>query len=117
MNNNTKWTTMWSNAMSIADHEPAMYAKDITLRYPIFCPLDATSLKFTFDNFTGTEPITINAAYCAKTTDERSIDTNSTTPITFNGKTNIIIESGEQITSDAIDLPVHSIIYIFRFIL
>lgn len=108
MSNNTKWTTMWANAMSIADHEPAMYAKDITLRYPIFCPFDTTSLKFTFDNFTGTEPITISAAFCAKTTDERSIDTSSITPITFNGKTSITIDADDQITSDATNFDVNS---------
>jgi lysophospholipase L1-like esterase len=108
MNTTTKWTTMWANAMSIADNEPAMYAKDITLRYPVFCPLDATSLRFTFDNFTGKEPITITSATCAKTTEERSIDTTSTTTITFNGCPSITIPAGEQVTSDAIDFSVKS---------
>lgn len=33
-----KWVTMWGNAQSTVTPEPAFYAKDITLRYPVFIP-------------------------------------------------------------------------------
>lgn len=29
--NDTKWVSMWGNAMSIAEHHPEGYAKDLTL--------------------------------------------------------------------------------------
>ena len=29
----TKWTAMWGNAMSIAEHKAEEYSKNITLRY------------------------------------------------------------------------------------
>ena len=31
----TKWVACWGNAPSITDQKEAMYAKNITLRYPI----------------------------------------------------------------------------------
>ena len=30
--NNTNWVSVWGNAVSIAEHHPEAYAKDITLR-------------------------------------------------------------------------------------
>lgn len=35
----TKWTAMWGNAMSIAEHKAEEYSKNITLRYPVYAPL------------------------------------------------------------------------------
>ena len=31
----TKWVACWGNATSITDRREAVYAKDITLRYPV----------------------------------------------------------------------------------
>jgi len=45
-----QWVSMWGNAVSIAEHRPEGYAKDITLRYPIYVPFDGEALRFTFDN-------------------------------------------------------------------
>jgi lysophospholipase L1-like esterase len=55
-----KWVAVWGNAMSIAEHRPENYAKDITLKYPIYTPFDGDSIRLTFDNFCGTEDITID---------------------------------------------------------
>lgn len=50
------------NAVSIAEHRPESYAKDITLRYPVYAPFDGTALRFTFDNYCGSEPVSITKA-------------------------------------------------------
>ena len=63
--NTTKWVAMWGNAMSIAEHRPESYAKNITLRYPVYAPLSGDGLRFTFDNFCGTERIDITRATVA----------------------------------------------------
>ena len=55
-----KWVSIWGNAVSIAENRPERYAKDITIRYPIHIPFSGNSLRLTFDNYCGTEPITIN---------------------------------------------------------
>lgn len=62
----SKWVSMWGNAMSITEHRPSTYAKDITLRYPIFCTFSGHGLKIAFDNYCGTEPVTITRASVMK---------------------------------------------------
>lgn len=60
-----QWISMWGNAVSIAEYRPEGYAKNITLRYPIYVPFDGEALRFTFDNYCGTENIDITRATVA----------------------------------------------------
>ena len=59
---NTTWISSWGNAVSIAEHHPQSYAKDITLRYPVYLPFSGEALRFTFDNYCGSEPVVISGA-------------------------------------------------------
>lgn len=59
------WTAVWGNAVSIATHMPESYARNITLRYPIDIPFSGNQLRFTFDNYCGSEDITIRRATIA----------------------------------------------------
>jgi lysophospholipase L1-like esterase len=59
MNHETNWVSVWGNAVSVAENRPERYAKDITIRYPIHIPFAGTALRLTFDNYCGTEPITL----------------------------------------------------------
>ena len=59
MNQNTNWVSVWGNAVSVAENRPERYAKDITIRYPIHIPFAGKALRLTFDNYCGTEPITL----------------------------------------------------------
>lgn len=86
----TKWVACWGNATSITDQREAMYAKDVTLRYPIRIVFDGSALRFRFSNITGTEPVKLSKCYVDKT------------PITFQGDSNVTIASGEEVTSDEI---------------
>ncbi|MBQ6806151.1 MAG: lipase [Lachnospiraceae bacterium] len=104
----TKWTAMWGNAMSIAEHKAEEYSKNLTLRYPIYAPFNGSALRFTFDNFCGTEAITISRAVVSVSTDEKSVDTNTTTTITFGGQNTCTISAGETLTSDAVSFPVQA---------
>jgi len=45
------WVTMWGNAQSTVLPQPAIYAKNITLRYPLFIPFSGNKIRITFDNF------------------------------------------------------------------
>ena len=53
------WITAWGSAVSIADRRPAMYAKDLTLRYPLLMTLSGSAVRITLDNFCGTEAVTL----------------------------------------------------------
>lgn len=63
MNNESKkWVAAWGNAMSITDHRVETYSKDITLRYPVYCPFSGSKVRITLDNYCGTETVTISKA-------------------------------------------------------
>ena len=42
-----------------AENRPERYARKITIRYPIHIPFDGSALRLTFNNYCGTEPITL----------------------------------------------------------
>ena len=95
-NKYTKWVACWGNATSITDQKAAMYAKDITLRYPIRMVFSGNKIRFRFSNLTGTEPVTLTKCYAEKT------------PITFDGKPSITIQPGREVTSDEISFDVQA---------
>ncbi len=90
----THWVSVWGNAVSVAENRPERYAKDITIRYPISIPFDGKAIRLTFDNYCGTEPITLNKVtilYGGKFH-----------PITFAGNRDVTIGAGELRLSDPI---------------
>ena len=60
MKQHNHWVSVWGNAVSVAENRPERYAKDITIRYPIHIPFSSSALRLTFDNYCGTESITLN---------------------------------------------------------
>ena len=57
-----RWVSVWGNAVSVAENRPERYAKNITIRYPVRVPFDGSALRLTFDNYCGTEAITMAEA-------------------------------------------------------
>lgn len=117
-----KWVSFYGNAMSIAEHKAEGYSKNITLRYPVYCPFGGQALRLTMDNYCGTEPICITQISAAlqddttpPTTDETGkpltlagtqVVETTLTPVTFGGQTEVLIPAGERAVSDPISLPV-----------
>ena len=114
--NVTKWVSMWGNAVSIAEHQPESYAKDITLRYPVYAPFSGSSLRFTFDNYCGKEAITITRATVAIADSDLTGKSDLSCPlladslaeITFNGESSVTLAANETIISDAIPFSVNA---------
>jgi len=92
--NTTHWTSIWGNAVSIAENRPESYSKNITLRYPIYSHFAGESIRLTFDNYCGTEAITIS-----KTT---LLINNEFVTVTFDQKPSVTIPAGVRIVSDEI---------------
>lgn len=65
MSQTQHWASMWGNAVSVVEHRPEGYAKNITLRYPVDVPFSGSALRFTFDNYCGAEPVKITRATVA----------------------------------------------------
>ena len=99
MTNTSKhWASVWGNAVSIAENRPESYGKNITLRYPVYSRFGGEAVRLTFDNYCGTDPITIS-----KTTvlvDGVFYD------VTFGGKADVTIPAGENAVSDAVECTV-----------
>lgn len=98
----TKWVACWGNATSITDRKECVYAKDITLRYPIHMCFDGSAIRMRFSNLTGTEPITITSAFVAV----RDKDVYSPISITFNGKESVEIAPGSEIECDSTNIKI-----------
>ena len=94
------WSSIWGNAVSIAENRPERYAKNITIRYPIRVPFDGSVLRLTFDNYCGTESVTIH-----KTT---LLVRNAFIPVTFGGERAVTIGAGENVTCDPVDVALHA---------
>ena len=98
MKENQRWVSVWGNAVSVAENRPERYAKDITIRYPINIPFAGSALRLTFDNYCGTEAITmskITVFYGGEFY-----------PVRVDGARGITIPAGEKIVTDPLELEV-----------
>ena len=93
------WVSVWGNAVSVAENRPERYARDITLRYPVISTFTTTSVRLTFDNYCGTEPITIQ-----KTTVFYGGKFHT---VTFGGDGSVTIPAGEKAVSDPLAIFVN----------
>lgn len=98
MKQTQRWVSVWGNAVSIAENRPERYAKDITIRYPIHVPFGGTAVRLTFDNYCGTEPVTLNKVTC--------FYGGKFYPVNFGGKREVTILAGEQTVTDPLELNI-----------
>ena len=99
MEHNQHWVSVWGNAVSVAENRPERYAKDITIRYPIHIPFGGSAIRLTFDNYCGTEPITLH-----KTT---VFYGGSFHPVTFGANREVTIGAGEKAVSDPLEIKLN----------
>ena len=103
-----KWVTMWGNAQSKVLPMPATYAKNLTLRYPIFIPFNGNKIKITLDNFCVDEDVKIDLVAVSighKLSDEQNEDIKY---LTFNGKYEVTISANSFVESDELDIKLKS---------
>ena len=58
-----KWVTIYGNAQSTVMPHPAVYAKDLTLRYPVYIPFGGNKIRIRLENFCGKEDVFIESVY------------------------------------------------------
>ena len=98
MSEHQHWVSVWGNAVSVAENRPERYAKDITIRYPILIPFNGTGLRLTFDNYCGTEPITLNKVTV--------LHNGVFHPIFFGGNREVTIGAHDRVVSDALTVTI-----------
>ena len=91
-----KWVSVWGNAVSVAENRPERYAKNITIRYPIHIPFASDAIRLTFDNYCGSEPITL-----AKVT---VLYGGIAYPVYFSNERSISIPAGDNAISDPLTI-------------
>jgi len=102
----TKWVSCWGNATSIIDQKECVFSKDITLRYPVFMCFDGSKVRLRFSNLTGVEPVTLTKVTIAASINDRDIDEETDTIVTFDGNESVEIIPGKEVTSDEIAFEV-----------
>ena len=98
MERNQHWVSVWGNAVSVAENRPERYAKNITIRYPIHVPFGGHGLRLTFDNYCGTEAVTLHKVtvfYGGKFH-----------PVYYNASREMTIDAGETIVTDPLELEI-----------
>ena len=95
-----KWVAAWGTSPSIADAQPAQYAKDITLRYVLKMTICGSRIRLRFDNlFSAEEASLTRVTVC-------TAGTESTMPLTFSGRETGVIPAGASLTSDELAMDV-----------
>ena len=98
MANHSKWVSVWGNAVSVAENRPERYAKDITLRYPVITSFSCSAVRLTFDNYCGTEPVTLDKVTL--------LYDGVFYPVTFGGEPSVTMGAEENAVSDPLALSV-----------
>lgn len=93
------WVSVWGNAVSVAENRPERYAKNITIRYPIHIPFAGAGLRLTFDNYCGTEPVTLSKVTV--------LYGSRFYPVYFGGGRSVTMEAGAQVQSDPLTVELH----------
>ena len=96
MSNYTKWVSCWGNATSITDRKECVWAKDLTLRYPIRMCFNGSALRLRFSNLTGTEPVTLTRVF---------VDSQY---VTFEGNQSVTIAPGTEVESDVLQKEIYA---------
>ena len=97
-----KWVACWGNATSITDRKEAVWAKDLTLRYPVKMCFSGAALRLRFSNLTGTEPVTLTRVYVAKQKGRPY----QAQQVLFGGKESVTMAPGTEVESDALSLDI-----------
>ena len=96
MSHSQRWVSVWGNAVSVAENRPERYAKDITIRYPINIPFSGKALRLTFDNYCGTEGVTLSKITV--------FYGGVFYPILVNGQQSATISAREKVVTDPLDV-------------
>ena len=97
-----KWVACWGNATSITDRKEAVWAKDLTLRYPVKMCFSGAALRLRFSNLTGTEPVTLTRVYVAKQKGRPY----QALSVLFGGNESVTMAPGTEVESDALTLDI-----------
>lgn len=104
-----RWLSSWGTSLMVPDKNNELAAEqwsDATLRQIVPMSVSGKRLRVRFSNVYGSGPISINKAGVALAAKlgTPSLKTGSVKPLTFSGKTAVLIPAGAEYYSDPVDL-------------
>ena len=90
-----KWVAVWGSAPSEPAAVPAVYAKDITLRFNFRSPLNGKAVRLHFNNLYGKEDAVLTRVFLLK----KGVPA---VPATFDKSESLSLKAGAQAVSDEI---------------
>ena len=111
------WVASWSSAQQIPEPHNALPPDKLagaTLRQVVRPTLAGSRLRLRISNLFGTAPLAIGGVHVARSADRASarIDPGSDRPVTFSGRSAILIPAGAEYVSDPVDLPVTALAHL-----
>lgn len=97
-----KWVACWGNATSITDRKESVWAKDITLRYPIRVCFSGAALRLRFSNLTGNEPVTLTRVFVAR----QKARCYQPLKVMFGGLESVTIAPGTEVESEVLNIDI-----------
>ncbi len=83
-----KWVAVWGSSPSEPAAVPAVYAKDITLRFNLRSPLNGSCVRLHFNNLYGREDSVLTRVYLVKSGSPAA-------PVTFGKAESVTLEAGK----------------------
>jgi lysophospholipase L1-like esterase len=102
------WVGTWMTAVQLTEPgnlPPAPGLARNTVRQVVHVSLGGETLRAGFSNVFGTSPIEITAATVAVSRGNGAIDPSTEIPLTFGGAPNVVIQPGDEVTSDSFSFP------------
>lgn len=106
-----RWIATWAPSMSAArprpgdtvDRTPTLANR--TLREIVHVSVGGARMRIHVSNLYGALPLVIGSVHVALRTSGDTIDRTTDRPVTFNGRSSIVIRAGANLVSDAVALP------------
>ena len=98
------WEATWATAIEFTGPSdmPASSLSNRAIRQIIHVSKGGTQLQLKLSNVHSKEPVDIKSVFIADAKEASDIDAKTAKYVTFNGKRNITIEPGKDLTSDVI---------------
>jgi hypothetical protein len=104
-----KWVNGWGLGVTHPPLSEAQWSKDTTVRYILLNSLTAKAIRLSFTNRFGDHPAHLSAVTVAISVNGKcTVDSESMTFVTFNGKNDCIIPPHGDVTSDEIPFSIRS---------
>jgi lysophospholipase L1-like esterase len=102
------WVTSWFTGQQIVEPEnmiPPEVLRDSTLRQVVHLSIGGSGFRVVLSNAFGAEPLHLAAVHVARPGEPGEIDPVTDRPLTFSGRSDVIIPAGATYLSDPVPMP------------